>query len=283
MAVKKNTNQSIKPASIKHLANVGDIIAALAACKTFYEITKRKIIFLQCVNVPGNYYPGAVHPTTDENGVQVTLNEEMFKMVQPLVESQDYIERFEKYVGQPVTVDLDVIRGKTDVNAPHGMLAAWPFYAYPDLARDLSKPWITLPEKKMPVEKFVKGKIIVNFTERYRNNVISYHFLKSYAPDLIFSGTHREHLLFCNTWGINIPKLEIKNFLELSCALRSCRFLLGNQSWQWNLCEAAKFPRLLEVFKYADNCQPFMGENSYGYFYQEAAEYYFRLMYNNLK
>ncbi len=265
----------------KHLANLGDIVSTFAACKKYYEVTKRKIIYCQCVDTLAAYYPGATHPTTDLSGNLVTLNDKMFEMVKPLVEAQEWCQSFQKYSGQKIDLNFDVIRGQTNVNMPHGMLAAWLFYAFPDLACDLSEPYLILPE--MQNEKIlaqVKGKVIINFTERYRNNLIDYFFLQNYAPDLIFSGTEKEHFLFCNRWGLNIPNIVVDNFLELAYALKECRFLLGNQSFHWNISESQKTPRILEVCPHADNCQPNIGKDSYGYFYQVGAEYYWRKLYN---
>jgi len=273
----------IEPYSrFKHMANPGDIIASLAACKKYYEITKRKIVYQQMVNQPAAYYAGAIHGTVDESGVMVTLNNPMFDMIKPLVESQEYIKEFIKYDGQEVHINLDIIRGQTNVNMPHGMLPAWYIYAWPDLACDLSEAWLILPllQKPLEIQKQVRGKVILNFTERYRDQTLDYNFLKNYSPDLVFAGTEREYWLFCNKWGLTIERLNPKNFLEMAYALSSCRFLMSNQSFLWNICEAAKLPRLLEVCKWADNCQPMVGKNSYGYFYQVGAEYYFRRMYN---
>lgn len=270
--------------SIKHFANLGDQIAALAAIKKFYQLTNRRVKFCQMINVPAAYYAGATHPTTSEDGTQVTVNEKMFNMMKPLIESQPYIASYEKYEGQHIDLDFDVIRGKTFVNMPNGMIQSWIMYAFPDLACDLSKAWIELPEvKNHPIKKQVKGKIILNFTERYRNHVTDYFFLKKYAPELIFAGTEREHWLFCNRWGLDIPRLEINDFLEYAYAIKYSRFLLGNQSFGWNLAEAMKHPRILELCQYAPNCSPFIGENSFGFFHQVGCEYYFRLLEGNTK
>lgn len=270
--------------SVKHLANIGDIIAVMPACKKFWQVTGRKIKFLQKTNNPAAYYQGATHPTTDESGVQVCVNNKMFEMIKPLVESQEYIHSFEKFEGQEVNLDFDVIRGKTFVNMPNGMIQSWIMIAYPDLACDLSKAWIELEGKaQRNISKQVKGKVILNFTERYRNHVIDYFFLKKYMPDLIFAGTEREHFLFCNHWQLTIPKLEEKNFLEYAYAIKESRFIMGNQSFGWNLSEAMKTPRVLEMCQFAPNCMPFVGEDSYGYYHQVGAEYYFRSLYNKTK
>ncbi len=263
-----------------HTCNLGDIMGALAACKRYYDVTKRKIIFLQRINMPASYYQGAVHGTVDENGTMVTLNKPLFDMVKPLLEAQEYIESMEIFNGQRVDLNFDTIRGKTFVNMPQGSLQAWLFYAFPDLAIDISEPWLFLPESKTQIEEVTKGKVIINFTERYRNGIMDYHFLKNYAPDLMFSGTEAEYFKFCNQWGLTIPKLEIKDFLELAYALRGCRFILSNQSFQWNLATGMGVSRVLEVCQYAHNCMPFYGKNNFGYFHQTGLEYYFRRLYN---
>src|SRR4051812_40612667 len=217
--------------SIKHMCNLGDIISVLPACKKYYEVTGRQIRFLQQVNAPAAYYNGATHPTLsdDGSGTMVCINSAMFDMIKPLVESQPYIHSFEKYEGQKVDLNFDVIRGQTDVGMPNGMIQSWLMYAFPDLDYDLSKTWIDLPEvKKHPVIKQVQDKILINFTERYRNPLMDYFFLQGYAPDLIFSGTEKEHFLFCTRWNLNIPRLQVNDFLEYAYAIKNCRFLLGN-------------------------------------------------------
>lgn len=266
---------------IKHLANLGDIVAVMAAMRRYWEVTGRKVILSQVVNTPAAYYQGAVHPTTNDDGTQVCVNNAMFEMMKPLVESQKYMAKMEKYEGQSIHLDFDVIRGKTFVGMPNLMIQSWIMYAYPDLACDLSKPWIELPEvKNHHVIKQVRNKVILNFTERYRNHVIDYYFLKKYAPNLVFAGTEREHFKFCNQWALAIPRLDVKNFLDYAYAIKHCRFLLGNQSLGWNLSQAMGTPRILEICQYAPNCQPFIGADSYGFYHQVGVEYYFRVLFD---
>lgn len=270
--------------TVKHFPNLGDIISSLGAVKKYHSVTGRRVRFCQSINTEAQYYPGAVHPTIDEaTGKNVCINQKGFDMIKPLVESQEYIHSFVPYNGQHIDLDFDVIRGKTDVALPTGLIQSWLVYAYPDLAFDVSKPWVKIPDKtpKHILEQ-VKGKVLLNFTERYRSHApIDYFFLKNYTPDLIFSGTEKEHWLFCNKWQLSdVPLLQAKDWLEIAHAIKASRFLLANQSSHWNLAASMGTPRVLEVCKWAFNCHPNIGEDNYGGFYQTAIEYYWRVMYN---
>lgn len=264
------------PARFKHMCNPGDLIASMAAMKAFWLKTGRQIIICQQLNCLANYYIGAVHPTLNEHGQNVMMNNKMWEMIKPLLLSQPYIAAVEEYKGQKIDVDLDLIRSKFFVNLPYGAIQQWVMIGYPDLAYDLSDSWIDIKE----YDNFYQNKIIVNFTERYRSSHINYFFLKQYQDDLLFAGTDREHELFNSQWDLSIKKIDINNFYELAIILNSCCFLLSNQSMQWNLQEAMKKPRLLELSTIAPNCQPFIGKKSFGYLHQVAVEYYFKLLYN---
>lgn len=278
-------------ARFKHFANIGDIIASLPAIKRYHEITGKDIIYCQQLNVPANYYPGATHPTTNE-GVQVMVNQKMFDMIKPLLLAQSYIHDVEVYNGQPINVDLDVIRKQIFVNLPNQAIQQWVFMAYPDLATDLSKAWIEIGEVDisnclmyyrslttdyLPLDDLSKM-VIVNFTERYRNNHIDYFFLKKYKNKLLFAGTETEHQLFCDTWDIDIPRLIVHDFLQLAYILKQVKFLLSNQSFLWNVSTAIKTPHILELCEFAPNTQCFYAQNSFGFYHQAAVKYYFELL-----
>lgn len=281
----------IRPSRVKHFANIGDIIASLAGMKAYWQRTQRKIIYCQQLNVPADYYQGAVHPTLDDggDGKMVMCNKKMFDMIKPLLLSQEYIEDVEVFTGQPINFDLDVIRKKIFVNIPNQAIQQWLFLAYPDLSADLSKSWIDIGDidisncslshpsiltSTIPIENLT-DKIIINFTERYRNAHLHYFWLKKYSEQLIFTGTQKEYHIFCTAWDLQMPYLNINNFLELAYILKQAKFFMGNQSFCWNLCESLKIPRLLELCEGAPNCQPFIGEHSYGYYHQKAPEWFF--------
>jgi hypothetical protein len=267
-------------ARIKHSVNIGDLVAAMGCVKKYHQLAKRKAIMVQTIGFPAAYYTGAEHPIVDETGKNVSVNSKIWDMIKPLIESQEYIHSFEKYEGQPIDIDFDVIRGKTQVNIPHGTIQGWLPLAFPDLAFDISVPWIHIDDNcPLKIKYQVANKILLNFTSRYRAK-IDYYFLQKYAPDLIFSGTEKEHWDFCNQWNLTIPRLEIDNFLDLAYAVKEARFSMGNQSMLWNLAQAMGTKRILEMCSYAANCFPGIGADSHGYFYQVGAEYYWRLLYN---
>lgn len=273
---------------IKHFANLGDLIASLAAVKGYWQKTKKKVIFCQQLDVPAFYYQGATHPTLSQNGVMVMMNKRMFDMVKPLVLAQEYIADMQVLNGQNISIDFDTIRKERFVNIPHQVMAQWLFIAYPDAECYLSEAWVNIPEVDISgcsmlsyqniasAKMNLKDKIIVNFTERYRNHHLNYFFLKKHEHELIFTGTQTEHEIFCTKWELQIPLLYVNNFLELAYIIKQSKFFLGNQSFLWNICEAAKIPRLLEICEFAPNCQPFYGKKNFGYYHQAALEWYFK-------
>lgn len=280
-------------ARFKHFANIGDIIAVMVSLKSYHEQTKRKVILSQQLNVPADYYEGATHPTRDAAGVQVMCNKKMWEMVRPLILSQPYIHDFEEFSGQLVNVDLDRLRKEIFVNMPNQAIQQWAFMAFPDLATDLSKPWIHIDEVDitecglqhtnlvttlLPIEN-IWDKVILNFTQRYRNAGINYYFLQKYIGNLIFAGTEEEHYIFCDQWKLDIPRLIVKDFLQLAFIIKNCKFLFSNQSFCWNVAEAMKTPRLLEICQYAPNCQAFIGEKSLGFLHQKGAQHYFNILF----
>jgi hypothetical protein len=276
------TNQDEEFTRIYHAVNPGDLIAAMGAIKKYHDITKRKVIVSQSTQQLAAYYQGATHPTVNENGQNVCCNVPMWEMLKPLIESQYYVHEFEKYTGQRIDLDFNVVRGKTNVNLPNGSIQGWIPLAYPDLSFDISKPWIVLDDKDCPdnIAEQVNRKVILNFTERYRNNMIDYFFLKNYSPDLVFAGTEKEHWLFCNRWQLTIPHLKVNNFLELAYGVQRARFIMGNQSMCINIAYAMGTPRVTEICGYAQNVIHMIGDECHGFLYQAGAEYYFRTLYN---
>lgn len=290
----------MKTITYLHSCNAGDLICALPGIREIYRKYGKKAVIYQQLDIPGHYMQGLVHSVKDEKGIQVTMNQKIFDMLRPLLLSQEYIEDFQVHTDQEIAVDLNAIREglvvddlhpekppklmapKRFVNIPNGALPSWTMLGYAPMACDISEPWIELAKKKVAVyDTFIMpDKILINRTERYLNKNINYSFLKNYQEDLIFTGTEKEHFAFCKEFGLNFPRLEVDDFLDLAHAMKNCRFFVGNQSFPWNLANAMGVPRVLEMFALAPNCQPFIGKDNYGSYRPDHLEYYIDMLYN---
>ena len=72
--------------TVKHSANIGDLIASLAGLHQYWMDNNEQIVYHQQLNVKGIYYDND-HPTK-ENGDMVMCNKKMFEMIKPLIEDK---------------------------------------------------------------------------------------------------------------------------------------------------------------------------------------------------
>lgn len=201
----------------------------------------------------------------------ITLLQEDLNRIKPLLMALDYIEDVRPYNNEKVAVNLDEImmnpRAK-EINIPYGDLPRWYSLTWPDMASDLSKPWIELDDR---VHLVNQDKIIVSRSARSHNPNISYKFLEQYADRILFIGHEDEHRSFCNYFPVTHYK--VNDFLEMAFLIKSAKFFVGNQSFPFALAEAMKVPRVLEIYSPLPHINP-AGENAFSYYYQGAFEYY---------
>lgn len=260
--------------NFSHTGSIGDVHASIPAMREHYRKTGKKINLYLVKDIKAEYHhESVVHPTKDENGQQVMLNQAMIDMMIPLYEAQDFINICKVDEGEEIDVDLGIIRN-TFVNMPYGDLRMWYFIVYPDLACDLSEQYIFVPDTE---KDYAKGKTIVARSERYRNDRINYSFLKPYEDDLVFSGTMREYNNFCMQFDLNIRKLNISNFLELAQALKQSNGLISNQTMIFQIAEGLKIPRIVELCQFAPNVLP-IGEKAFQFYAQYGLEYSFHVL-----
>lgn len=261
--------------SAKHSFNAGDLIASLAGFNHLYKTKEIQTTIYQQLNYPAYYYDDAVIATKDMKGNSVCMNEYMFNMLKPLIESLPYIEKFVVWEGQEVDINLDATRDRKYIPMPNGLIHHWTFAIAPELQCDLSEKWIPINCRNE------NNIILINRTERYYNTHANYHyfFLKKYEDYIVFTGTKREHEIFCNKFKLNVPLLEVKDFLSLAKAIASCRFFIGNQSLCFHLADAMKKERILEICNEFPNTFP-TGKNGYAAYYQEHLEIYTKRLFN---
>lgn len=270
-------------ANFSHTGNIGDVISAIPAMRQFHIKTGKYIRLYLVRDVHGVYYDGATHPTKDNSGKNVMLNQKMIDMLTPLLLAQEYICEVvsiteEEYKETDILCHLEWIR-ETNVGMPSLSINRWYFYVFPDLAFDLSKKWLNVPDSDIDL---AKEKIIITRTERYTNHNINYSFLKPIEDDLIFSGTMREYNIFCMTYDLNIKKLTVDNFLTLAQAIKQSRFHVTNQTMANQISTGLFHPSILETCTFAPNCIP-VGEDRYDFLAQEGLNYYFDFLYQKTK
>lgn len=256
--------------SFIHNGNIGDVWASIPAMRQHYINTGKKADLYLDKDVPATYYDGAVHPTKNQEGTNVMLNQRVIDMMIPLLKEQEFINNAKVWEGEEIKVNLSWFR-ENAIGLPNFSINRWYFYVYPDLACDLSKVWLDVPDAE---KDFAKGKILITRSERYTNSNIDFSFLKPYEDDCVFCGTMREYNNFCMNFDLNIRKLHTDNFLELAQAIKQCRFHITNQTQAFQLSEGQKHPRILELCTHAANCIP-IGEHAYDFHNQRSLEYYF--------
>ena len=208
-------------------------------------------------------------------GHNTSMNHEMFEMLKPLIACQEYVDDILEWKGEKVEINTINTRDSRLIPLPNSDLHFWNFFVFPNLACDLSIPWIHLPPNENKFWDIVTpDHVIVNRTERYLNNYIDYHFLKDYQDKLIFSGTEAEHKRFCDEWSLSIPRLVVKDFLELAQAIKSCKFFLGSQSFHWHIANAMGKKRILEVCAGFPNTLPTTADGR-AFLHQKSLELYF--------
>lgn len=261
----------------------GDLISFMAGVKEMYLKTGKKGLIYQRLNMPGVAYSDSIHPFQNEEGAPICMPESMFNMLKPLICSQDYIEDYRIFNGEEIHFSFDLIRLERYTNMPKGSLNRWFTYVFPEMQCDLSKKWMMIWGDIMHIEEWNKkrseAKIILNFTLRKRNHIIHYHWLKPFQDRLIFAGLQKERDWFCREWDLDIPLLQVDDFLQLAKHLANAKFFMGNESFCFQLCEALKLPRILEAFPMMPTNIPF-GEDAYDFYHQDAVIYFFHKLLN---
>lgn len=261
--------------SFSHTGSLGDCVGSIPAMNTYYEKTGKKIILYLIKDRPFEYHiEGIIHSTKNKEGEAVLLNEQVINMLIPLLNEQECIEDARIWVDEKIDYALEKFRD-TNVGMPNTSINRWFFYAFPDLACDLSKEWLTVPDTD---KDLAKGKIIITRTERYQNEWINYFFLKKYEDELIFSGTMREWNNFCMGYDLNVKKLAVTNFLDVAQAIKQSRFHITNQTLANQISQGIFHPAIMETCLVAPNCTP-IGKDRYDFLSQVALEYYFDVLY----
>ncbi len=259
--------------SVRHSFNAGDLITIMPGLRQIWLDRGIKTKIYQRLDFESHYYEGQVNSTVDSSGNSVCMNERVFSMLKPLIESQEYIQSFEVWSGQATNLDYDKTRDSRSIPLPAGLIHTWAEAIFPETSTDLSKAWISVEQSSVK-KGYYKDKVIVNRTQRYNNPYVSFYFLKQYEDQILFSGTETEYNYFCDKWNLDIKNIEADNFYQLAQIISWCKFGVYGQSLNWHIADSMKTKRILEV------CAPFpntfaTGANGYHAFGQQALEFHF--------
>jgi hypothetical protein len=245
----------------KHSGNCGDIIYSLP---TIFALTNNKIHINLHLNQPAIYHKSIKHPLSN-----VMLNEQTFNMLKPLLLSQPKINSCSIFENQKIDIDLDKIR-EYPLLLDRGNIARWYSLVFP-VGVNLSNPWLFTKSNNDLSET-----ILVARSLRYQSPNINYQFLQKY-PKVSFVGIEQEY----NEMKKQIPNLNylpVKDFLELSILIASCKFFIGNQSFPFSIAEGLKVKRLLEICYWCPNVSV-EGFHGYDFCFQPQFEFLVEKLY----
>lgn len=260
--------------SIKHSFNMGDLICILPGLKQIHKDTGKKVHIYQRLGLAAFYYDNQINSTVNKDGDSVCMNMDLFERLKPLIEYQSYIESFQVWEGETVDLDYDMTRDRKSIPMPYGDIHTWGEAVFPQTSCNLAEAWLEVGDTSM-----YSTRIIINRTMRYINPYVTYHFLKPYQDNLVFSGTSDEHKDFCDKNGLDIKPMISDDFLELAKIISKTKFGIYNQSFHWHLADALKVPRVLEVCAMFPNTFA-TGASGYHSFNQQSLEYFFHKLIN---
>ena len=253
---KIETNKSL---NFLHSGHTADIVNVLPSIK---ELSKDHECNLYInVNKPLNLYYHK-HPAR-----KVYINDKIFKMLLPLLQKQKYINKVEKFDGQEIDINFDIIR-----ELPINLLFDNTKYSNPITGY---QPDLNLPYLEVDSHNDIKGKIVIQRTFRYRNRFINYEFLNNYK-NLLFVGTKEEFDDMYFTVK-NLEFYDCKDFLEMASIIKASKFIIANSSLVFPIAEGLKIPRLLEACPHFPAAQPH-GINGFDFYFQAHFEKFFKIL-----
>lgn len=219
---------------VKQSGHIGDLIYSLSAVQAVSKLSGEPVDFYIGFDVM-NTVNG--HPSG-----KFTMNTESYNYIKPLLEAIPFIKSVNKHAGEEIDYDFDKFRSFR-LPVEKYDLRKWHTIIYPELQIDIADRIFQI-EDKLP---YVEGKIVVNFTNRYRHK-IDFSILQEHSDKLFFVGLDAEHQLFESILKREVKRIHVKNGLHMAQILNSCKVFIGNQSSTFAMAEQMKVPRVLEVF-----------------------------------
>lgn len=182
------------------------------------------------------------------------LTETEFKLLAPLLESQDYINKViaTDNKEEPVTYDLDKFRGVLWRSFVGNYVEAYyKTFDVPYTAQDIITPWLVVPEVKQIAP------IIIARTLRHRDANSNFRWQQYVSLDdfdkmAIFIGLDEEYDDFVNTFCTPNRKphhFKPKDFLEMAQVIAGATYTISNGTFVYALAQGLGKNTILETLK----------------------------------
>lgn len=211
-----------------HSGDIGDIIYSLPTIKKLGG---------------GNVF---LKTKTIDKPFKTKFNENSFKIIKPLLESQDYIKSVNIYNGEKIDYDLDIFRYFSDLSFTNLAEIYTNIFALDK--NIINKKWLNVKANK-------KHPVIINKTNRYLNGGEDYNgIIETYGKEnCAFVGLESEYRDFIKKHK-NIDYIQTNNLLELAQIIKGCSIFVGNQSSPYAIAEGLKKDSILFICSICPNC-----------------------------
>lgn len=178
----------------------------------------------------------------------------------PLLKEQTYVKRvLIDEQNKAWDVELDAFR-RRPLQLHGGHIAMW-YNHTTGVFPNIAKRWLGVSSDTAYV-----GSIIINRTQRYREEELDYSFLQDLKRPLLFWGSDAEYEEF--NYFCPCERVEFDNYLGLAKAIKACHAFVGNTSFAYAIAEGLKVKRFVEVPQFSPNAFP-IGDNGYQFSFQD--------------
>ena len=244
-----------KELSFLHSGQLGDLIYSLATIKELSKSHKCKL-YIQ-INKPMslNY--------SDSSG-KVFISKRSGDLIFPLLRNQDFLDAVDIYKDEKIDINLDLFR---DIPINLSFYSTRWFSHICGININVENTFLSAKPHNL-----IKNKIIIHRSPRYRNPYINYKFLNN-AKNLLCIGLEDEFKNLKKEID-NLEFHDCKDFLEMAEIIKASKFYIGNMSFQYNMAEGLKIPRLLEASPDFPVVFP-VGPNAFDAYHQNHFEKFF--------
>ena len=244
-----------KELSFLHSGQLGDLIYSLATIKELSKSHKCKLYIQIDKPMPLNY---------GNSSKKVFISKRSGDLIFPLLRNQDFLDAVDIYKDEKIDINLDLFR---DIPINLSFYSTRWFSHMCGININVENTFLSAKPHNL-----IKNKIIIHRSPRYRNPYINYKFLNN-VKNLLCIGLEDEFKNLKKEID-NLEFHDCKDFLEMAEIIKASKFYIGNMSFQYNMAEGLKIPRLLEASPDFPVVFP-VGPNAFDAYHQNHFEKFF--------